>query len=280
MSKALTIKSALTKEDIIEGLLEIGVVPGMTLEVHGSLSSFGFVVGGAQAVVDALLEVLGPSGTILMPLHMGWNTEPSSWMYPPIEVELIDKVRDSIPPFDKYGSEAYKMGAIVDNLRRREDVVISNHPHVSFVSKGKYANLLCNHQSLHFPLSSESPIARLYEIRGFVLLLGVDYDRCTSVHLSEYATDVRPIIVQGSAVIQNGQRVWKKYLDLDLDSDEFVIPGRNLEALGKVVRGKIGSCQTKLFSVNDVVDEATKFFENKTSYNLYRIDPSGSDYTK
>ena len=270
MSKTTTIKSALTKKEIIQGLLEVGVTPGMTLEVHGSLSSFGFVVGGAQSVVDALLEVLGPEGTLLMPLHMGWNTEPSSWQYPPIEIELVDKVRESIPPFNKQASEAYKMGALVDNFRRREGVITSSHPHLAFIAKGKYANLLCNHQSLHFPLSSESPIARLYEIKGFCLLLGVDFDRCTSMHLSEYATDCRPIIVQGSSVNQGGNTVWKKYLDLDLDSDEFIIPGRALESLGKVIKGKIGSCQVKFFSVNDAVDEATRYFETKAGYDSYR----------
>ncbi|NLC96553.1 MAG: AAC(3) family N-acetyltransferase [Erysipelotrichaceae bacterium] len=270
MNRSTTIKSALTKSEIIQGLLDVGVLPGMTLEVHGSLSSFGFVVGGAQSVVDALLEVLGENGTLLMPLHLGWNTEPSSWVYPPVEVELIDKIRDAIPPFNKLESEAYKMGALVDNFRRREGVITSSHPYLAFIAKGRYANLLCNHQSLHFPLSSESPVARLYEIKGYCLLLGVDYDRCTSMHLAEYATDCRPLVVQGSALIQNGYRVWRKYLDLDLNSDEFVYPGKALESLGKVTKGKIGSCQVKFFSVNDGVDEATRYFETKGVYDLYR----------
>ncbi|HCY06986.1 MAG: AAC(3) family N-acetyltransferase [Erysipelotrichaceae bacterium] len=270
MKRPVTIKSALTKDEIIQGLLKVGVMPGMTLEVHGSLSSFGFVIGGAQSVVDALLEVLGPEGTLLMPLHMGLNSEPSSWYNPSIEIELIDKVREAIPPFDKMASEAYGMGALVDNLRRRDGVVTSSHPNVAFIAKGKYANLLCNHQSLHFPLSSESPVARLYEIKGFCLLLGVDFDRCTSMHLSEYATDCRSIVVKGSCVIQGGKKVWKKYLDLDLNSDEFLIPGRALESLGKVIKGKIGSCQVKFFSINDAVDEATRYFETKQGYELYR----------
>lgn len=59
-------------------------------------------------------------------------------------------------------------------------------------------------------------------------------------------------------------------MDLDLNSDEFLIPGRALESLGKVIKGKIGSCQVKFFSINDAVDEATRYFETKQGYELYR----------
>ena len=59
-----TITNLVTKAELIEALKSHGLAPGMIVEVHSSLSAFGFVVGGAQTVVDALIDVLGYSGTI------------------------------------------------------------------------------------------------------------------------------------------------------------------------------------------------------------------------
>lgn len=264
------IANPITKSEIKEGLYNLGVREGMVLEVHASLSSFGYVVGGAQSVVDALIELIGEEGTLLMPLQMAGNSEVSKWVNPPVEYKDIKKVRDNIPAFDKNASETMFMGEIVENLRRRSGVVISSHPSLSFVAKGRHAHQLCNHQSIHFPLSSESPNARLYELRGYCLLLGVGFDVCTSMHLAEYACDCRPIVVDGAAVNRNGTRVWKKYLDLQLNSNDFKYPGAALDKLGKIEKGKIGSCQAMLFSVNDAIDEATRYFENYNSYNFYR----------
>ena len=50
-----TLTEVISRNDIIEDLKKLGVREGMVLEVHSSLSSLGYVVGGAQSVVDALL---------------------------------------------------------------------------------------------------------------------------------------------------------------------------------------------------------------------------------
>ncbi|MFQ8583990.1 MAG: AAC(3) family N-acetyltransferase [Holdemania massiliensis] len=113
-------------------------------------------------------------------------------------------------------------------------------PTRAYVAWGKYAKLLCNHQSLHFPLSEESPAARLYELKGSVLLMGVDYQRCTALHLAEYRSEIRPVILRGAAVELEGKRMWKKYLDLDIDSEIFNKVGKRLEEKGFVKKGKVG----------------------------------------
>ncbi|MCI6272142.1 MAG: AAC(3) family N-acetyltransferase [Erysipelotrichaceae bacterium] len=264
------IDKTISKTEIIESLYQVGVREGMVLEVHSSLFSLGYVIGGAQTVVDALLEILGEDGTLVMPLNMNENSEVSRWENPLIEYDQIKKVRDNIPSFDKNSSDTYDGGSIVENFRRRENVVISSHPSKSFVAKGKHAYHLCNHQSLHFPLSSESPMARLYELRAYCLLIGVGVEKCTSIHLAEYACDCRPIIVNGAAVNRNGVRVWKKYLDLKLENQDFKFPFQALDKLSRIEKGNIGLCPIALFSVNDAVDEATRYFEGFNSYSYYR----------
>ncbi len=255
------LEKILTKEDLVKHFKMMGIEKGMTIEVHSSLKSFGYVCGGAQAVVDALLEVVSYEGTVLMPMQTGDNSEPSYWQNPPIAHELQKEVRLHMPPYHKKESELRKMGAIANNFRRRDGVVYSNHPTVALAAWGKYAKLLCNRQSLHFGLGEESPLARLYELKGYVLLLGVDYDNCTALHLAEYRSDIRPIILQGAAVELNGARVWKKYLDIELDSTSFVDIGNKLEQNNLVSILKIGEAQCKFFKMNTAVDYAVDYFE-------------------
>lgn len=265
-----TIKDVITEKQIIKELLNLGMFPGMIVEVHSSLSSFGYVLGGAQTVVDALMKTVGKNGTIVMPMQTGDNTEPSDWRMPPVAPEMNELIRSEMPAFDKRGSDTRGMGKIVENFRRREGVAISSHPAVSYVAWGKHAKAICNRHSLHFGLSSDSPTGRLYELQGYVLLLGVSYDCCTCMHLAEYATESKPIIVTGSSVMIDGKKEWKKYLDLDCNSDDFLAIGRILEEKGLVSKIKIGKCDATLIKVTDAVDEATRYFEKTCVYDYYR----------
>ena len=70
------IHNALSKKEIVEILKNNGLESGMIVEVHCSLSSLGYVIGGAQTIVDALMEVVGYHGTILMAMQSSQNTEP------------------------------------------------------------------------------------------------------------------------------------------------------------------------------------------------------------
>ena len=265
-----TITEAFTKEDLIHALKTLGVGPGQIIEVHSSLSSFGFIIGGARTVVDALMEIASDGGTILMPDQAGENSEPSNWRYPPISPDLWQKVRDNTPAYNPERSDLRSMGAIVENFRHRNDVVFSNHPSVSYAAWGRYARLLCNRQSLHFPLSEESPAARMYELKGYVLMLGTGLDTVTCMHLAEYRSDCRPIVIEGASVNENGQRTWKKYLDLQLDSDSFEKIGPMLEKKGLIRKTKLGGCERSFFPANAAIDEATKYFEKTVVYDLYR----------
>ncbi|MEG0077906.1 aminoglycoside N(3)-acetyltransferase [Anaerorhabdus sp.] len=270
MKSKKIVTTVLTKKDLMKHFIELGIKPGMILEVHGSLSSFGYVVGGAQTVVDALIDVVGYSGTILMPMHCGNNTEPTFWENPPVEIGLADTIRENTPAFHKKESEVLMMGVIVENLRRRDGAVISNHPNSAYVAWGKYAKLLCNRHSLHFSLSEESPTARLYELKGHVLLLGVGFNNCTAMHLAEYRSDCRPILLQGASVEIEGRRVWKKYLDIDVDSDEFVLVELELKEKGALREMRIGNSDVKLFRADVAIDEMVRCFENRSRYEIYR----------
>lgn len=265
-----TIAEPVTKQSLIAGLRKLGVTSNQIIEVHSRLSSFDHVLGGARTVVDALMEIASDGGTILMPIQSNDNTEPSGWTNPPIAASFYREARESIPAYDSYASDIPNMGRIPDNFRHREGVVVSGHPSVSYAAWGRYAKLLCNRQSLHFPLAEESPCARLYELKGNVLLLGTDFDTCTCMHLAEYRCDCRKIVIQGASVRGSEGAEWKKYLDLDIDSSVFLKVRKIMQRKNMIREGTLGGCHMMYFSASAAIDEATKYLEKSTVYELYR----------
>ena len=103
MTEADAIASAskpATVTSLVDELRALGLDDGMTVMVHSSLSRLGFVLGGAQTVVAALHETVGPGGTIMMPTHSGALSDPSKWQNPPVPETWWQTIRDEMPAFD------------------------------------------------------------------------------------------------------------------------------------------------------------------------------------
>ena len=99
--------------DIIKNdLIKLGIQRGDLLLVHSSLSSIGWVCGGAQSVITALMEVLGPEGTLVMPSHSGDWSDPTHWENPPVPFAWISIIQDNMPAYDPYLTKTRGMGAI------------------------------------------------------------------------------------------------------------------------------------------------------------------------
>ena len=243
-----------TPAQITASLTALGVKAGQTLVVHSSMKKIGWVIGGARSVVDALLLVLGPTGTLVMPAQSGDNSEPSYWVAPPVSPEWWPAIREHTPAFDPQTTPLRRMGAIADCFRNYPGVVRSNHPLDSFIAFGPRAAQIIATQPLEAGLGEQSPTEKLYALDARVLLLGVDYDNCTVMHLAEFRSRSRITVRQCSAILEQGRRVWREYLDLALDSDEFIQPGRLLDATDKVSRGQVGLADCRLFGVRDAVD--------------------------
>ncbi|MDP3305152.1 MAG: AAC(3) family N-acetyltransferase [Erysipelotrichaceae bacterium] len=262
-SSSNVIGAVLTRQQIIDQLRAIGVTEGMTLMVHSSLRAFGYVCGGAQTVVDALLEVVGYEGTIVVSMQSGDNSEPSYWQNPPVTLGLFDTIRKSHPSFHVVHSDVRKMGAISESIRHREGSVITNHPAVAFCAMGKYARFICRHHELDFPLGKESPLGACYDLKAHVLLIGVGYDSCTALHLAESLSGKRSVILQGGAVEGSGGRIWQKYVDYDYDPDDFKNIGLVLEHKNLVTNFRIGNAHVQFFEMQVAVDEAVAWIKER-----------------
>lgn len=159
--------NTVTRQDITSGLKELGLPDGACVLVHSSLSSFGHVEGGADAVIDALLETVGPAGTVLAPTLTG--SEALSPAHPPV--------------FDPQTSPCWT-GRIPETFRQRPEAVRSLHPTHSTAAVGPdAAALTADHINSLTPCDDLSPYGKLAQLdNGYILLLGVDHQSNTTIH--------------------------------------------------------------------------------------------------
>jgi aminoglycoside 3-N-acetyltransferase len=245
-----------TRQSLKSDLIQIGVTPGMVLLVHSSLSQIGWVNGAAVAVLQALMDVLTPRGTLVMPTHSTDYSDPAGWQNPPIPHEWHQQVRQTMPAYDPRLTPTRDMGRIPELFRTWPDVHRSDHPQVSFASWGRQAQRITSDHSLTNSLGPESPLARLYELEGYVLLLGVGYDRNTSFHLAEYRLPSSQPLISAAPLFENGRRVWKRFADIEFNDHLFPQIGAAMEMERPVHLGQIGSARSRLFSQPMAVDFA------------------------
>lgn len=252
-----------TRKSLSADLQSLGVGPGMVVIVHLSLSSLGWVCGGAVAVIQALLDAVGEAGTLVMPSHSGDLSDPSSWVNPPVPPDWWQLIRDELPAYDPLITPTLGVGRVAEVFRRWPGVLRSAHPVMSFSARGPRALDVVGSHELSFSLGDGSPLARLHELAASVLLVGVGHDRNTSLHLAEYRAGIRAERDCGAPLFADGRRVWRSYRDIDLDDDEFLAIGRAFEERAQVRLGPVGAAPARLFSQRDVVDFAASFLRSR-----------------
>ncbi|MEV1288838.1 AAC(3) family N-acetyltransferase [Micromonospora sp. NPDC049679] len=249
-----------TRTSLAAELRELGVRPGSVLLVHSSLRPLGWVCGGPHAVVLALRDALGPDGTLVVPTHTPDNTDPATWRNPPVPHEWWPVIRDEMPGFDPAATPSRWMGVIAEAVRTWPGACRSDHPQVSFAAVGPRAEEIVAGHARAGMLGDESPLARLYDLDGDVLLLGVGHDSNTSLHLAEYRRPEPPRERVGAAVrTADGGREWAWWEDVVLDESDFDLLGEDLDATGVVRRGRVGSAECRLMRQRGAVDFAVEW---------------------
>ena len=252
-----------TVSSLLTDLRALGVEAGMTLLVHSSLSAVAdWVVGGASAVILALEAAIGPEGTLVMPTQSGELSDPANWQHPPVPPHWWELIRQEMPPFRPDLTETRSMGRIPETFRKQDGVLRSNHPQTSFAAWGKHAQFVTADHSLDNELGERSPLARIYDLAGSVLLLGVGHDRNTSLHLAEYraAYPGKRVITSSAPILVNGARQWVTFQGIDLDEADFPQIGAAFaETTGLVRQGKVGQATALLMPQRPLVDFAVQW---------------------
>jgi len=281
MSEADSIASLTDSPNTVSSLVRdfrsLGLESGMTVLVHSSLSALGWVCGGAPAVILALEEVLGINGTLIMPAHSGDLSDPAFWENPPVPKEWWQTIRDEMPPFERDLTPTRGMGVIAETFRKQDGVARSGHPQSSFAARGRNRDFILQDEHLSYQMNDESPLGRLYELDGFILLLGVGWDNNTSFHLSEYRASWKGkhTIVNHAPVLENGVRVWKEMEDINYGGEDFPGMGAAFEAACieaahagtiDIRSGTIGRATAKLVRQHALVDFSVEWIEKNRNY--------------
>jgi aminoglycoside N3'-acetyltransferase len=161
-----TLKTTITYEDIVNALGKLGLHKGLIVEVHSSLSKVGFVEGGAVTVINALMDVIGITGTIVMSAYR------VSLPLPLTEEEKAIGLTAKVRILDEDTDCNSGMGIVSDTFRHWPGTVM-----------GKGINRVCAWGKDAVLLSEGYD--QLIKADGCVLLMGVDINRCSSMHTAE-----------------------------------------------------------------------------------------------
>jgi aminoglycoside 3-N-acetyltransferase len=259
-------RKTVTRKRLVADLRDLGVPAGRPLLVHASLSRIGNVKGGAGAVIDALLQVIGPDGTLVT----GAGTPENSTTSRAFQVRTAGFTQEQVAEFcakmhafDR-ATTPTSVGAIAEALRTTPGAHRSAHPQSSFAAFGRDARALMSRHSLRCHLGEASPLKKLYERDALVLMLGVDYRACSAFHLAEYRYRKRPPRQVYSCVVERwGKPRWIEYRDVALDDHDFEIMGNFLEGVLKEQRvmltGRVGGATASLIPMRPVVDLAAEW---------------------
>ena len=236
----LQAKNVVRNEDIVAELRRMGLKRGDKVMVHSSLSSFGHVEGGADAVIDALIEVVGEEGLIMMPTFNHGK------------VEVYDK--RTTPSFN---------GRITEVFRLRKGVLRSVHPTHPLAAFGKDAEkFLADHEKV-CAFGIDSPLGRLIRAGGWVLFLGTDMEPNSARHVAEAAANVHctgwmegrgKIVDEDGRIREVPAMIWR--------APGCKLTGRAVEKElrkeGLVIDGKVGPAKLSLTKGSDIFRVVTR----------------------
>jgi len=247
-----------TKDDITQGLVNLGLKTGDLLMVHSSLSSIGFVEGGAKTIVDCLLDVLGNEGTLVVP----------TFTYPSAVTDSVDEMWVFDPSSTNSG-----VGSITNEVIRRSSSRRSIHLWHSVSSIGPLSELIVS-VGRSSAWDFDSPMSWILSNGGSILLLGVPYQNLTAIHVWEVEFQVdyrRDYYIERRLRKPDGKiepllsRVHSP--KESYPGQDFNRFGERLEGDNKVNKGSVGNAIARLFSAEDAYSLAkTMYQEDKKCF--------------
>ncbi len=245
---------SLIRSDISAGFRALGLEAGACLLIHSSLSSFGHVEGGADAVIDGILDVLGPDGTLVAPTLTG----------------SADLSPENPPHMDLRAAPCWT-GRIPETLRQRPEALRSTHPTHSCAAIGARAGeLIEGHHLSPTPCGLTSPYFRVAASGGFIAMVGCRLDTCTTFHTVEELGDLDYVcqadVAYGSCIDRHGEHVDTPCRLHRYDGPERDFPVMEPLLLDKGLMGigRVGPCEVRLIHAMGLIE---------TAFERLRFDP-------
>ncbi len=239
MGASQTKPKELTRAEISDQLRALGVHRGGVLLVHTSFRATRPVEGGPLGLIEALRDALGPEGKLVMPSWTGQDDEPFDPTTTPASLDL---------------------GVVADTFWRLPSVRRSDH-NFAFAAVGPEAAEIISDPLPLPPHIPESPVGRVYDLDGQVLLIGVGHDADTTLHLAELLAGVPYRVPKYCTVLQDGHPVRIDYGENDHCCLRFALADEWLRARGLQAEGRVGHAHARLARARDIVAVAVEHLE-------------------
>ncbi len=243
-----------TTASIAEGLRALGLEAGDIACVHAGMKSLGLVIGGTRAVVEALTMTVGPDGTIMMPAFSGDLSDPAEWQHPPVPADRIEEIRAQVPAYDPVRTPTRGIGQVAEYFRSYPGVRRSPHPQSSFAALGAAADALVAEHPYDNRFGPSSPLGKLVELGGKVLLIGAPHDTVSLFHMTQHLIGEVPQIDKAAPVIESGERRWVAYRDIEYPIEWFIPGVAALVEAGIARTGYLGSAASVIFSAAPAIE--------------------------
>ncbi len=262
-----------TRSQLAQDLEKLGLRPGGMVMVHCRMSTLGCVVGGAETVVRALLDVVGPEGTIMA--YTGWQDAP------PDDLGTLDEEAkrayvEEHPPYDpRVALSSRDHGRVPEALRTWPGALHSGHPEAGVAALGPLADAITASHPYDDAYGAGTPYAKLVEFGGEVAMLGAPLETVTLVHHAEAVAQVpgKRRVSYGMPVLVDGERVWLTFSDIDtgegalpyervLDEQDYIEHiARSALAAGIGDGGPVGEATAYLFDSRGLFEHAVSWIE-------------------
>ena len=250
-----------TRSSLAADLSALGLVPGDAVLVHAALRQVGRVVGGPDTILAALQDVAGPRGTILG--YTDWQLEDEDRDDP--------SLRPHLPAFDPRRSRATRDNGFWPELvRTTPGAHRSGNPGASMAAIGGRAEWFTAGHALDYGYGPQSPLGRLVEARGKVLMLGAPLDTMTLLHHAEHLASFpnKRVIRYEAPLLLDGIPTWRRFEEFDtanvpegMADDYFATIVEAFLATGAGARGLVGEAKSVLVNAAEIVPFAVRWME-------------------
>lgn len=244
-------KDELSTADVVAQLRSLGVRRGGVLLAHTSFRAVRPIERGPLGLIEALRAALGPEGTLVMPSWTGLDDEPFDALTTP---------------------SAEDLGAVAQTFWRLPGVARSEHFH-AFAAAGPQARIVTADSLPLPPHIPASPVGRVHDLDGQVLLLGVGHDANTTLHLAELIAGVPYRTPSYCTVLENGRVTRIEYGENNHCCSRFAFADEWLSARGLQSEGQVGHAHARLARSRDIVSVAV---ERLAADPLLFLHPVGS----
>jgi len=230
----MMVPTEVSRAELSAQLRSLGIKTGDVLLVHTSFRAVRPIEGGPLGLIEALRDVIGPSGTLVMPSWTGNDDEPFDPTSTPSSSDL---------------------GVVADTFWRLPGVMRSAHCFACAAAGPEAARIASDPLPLppHIP---ESPVGRVHELDGQVLLLGVGHDADSTIHLAELLADVPYGVPKHCTVLKEGRPTRVDYRENDHCCARFALADDWLRRRGLQSEGAVGHAHARLVRSRDIVDVA------------------------